>query len=157
MKTTFEQTISILIKAYFDNTLFSGYCEACAIGNLVAHANNYKILKINDSVMWDNGTYTFQAKWGDVFKTTSRGKQYIDLQHFKGQARKEIISTGYTLEELVKIEYVFEKAYNKTNFLFWKKVDRMFNALCAVVDVLADIHQIENNVRQSTKLMFVKQ
>ena len=41
MKATFENSVSVLVRAYMNDTLIHGNCFACAVGNLIVDANKY--------------------------------------------------------------------------------------------------------------------
>ncbi|CAH1002625.1 hypothetical protein LEM8419_03497 [Neolewinella maritima] len=48
-------------------------------------------------------------------------------------------ATGYTVEELMRIENVFEMSRKYAQYAS----EEQYNSLCAVIDVLTDIHGIE--------------
>lgn len=129
----FQDTVSILVKAYMNDTLYHQYCTACAVGNIVK-------AKTSDAY----------GMWGDVFHTT-KGVQFYWPENYLGDARQEIDSTGYSVKELMRVEYAFETARRGKNSQEW-----MFNGLMAVVDTLAEIHGIDLTVKESAKLLFVK-
>lgn len=154
----FNHTINILARAYLNNTLRRGDCSACAVGNIL-------------------GTH----KWSSLFITYNFGegegkRQIIALPGFalmnlainhiiqvpiwklpeqvaKGieEVRKAIIESGYTIEELARVENAFELAPEGNN-----RDEAMFNGLMAVVDVLADIHSIDLKQKEEARKLFVK-
>lgn len=156
----YKKSIQVLSKAYLDGTLYSGYCEACACGNLIAAANGYEITKIKDNIFWKSKDKDYiDASWGDVCCTlrvkvpilefTVASRQKLEMKYFKSDAKKEILSTGYELEEFIEIESAFERGY--------KGVDRMYNALMSVVDALDIIHKNNNKeVTKQSKGIFIK-
>jgi hypothetical protein len=139
----FEHSVNVLVQAYLNDTLEHLNCCACAVGNLVADACGYTYKKSTSryiKVEWDNG---INAAWfdhllGDMF--TTNDTNVLGL--------KQIQSTGYSVEEIDKIERAFESAREEG--------DRMFEGLCQVVDVLADIHQVDLKQREEAKAMFIK-
>jgi len=145
----FEHTVNVLVKAYFTGTLVHQYCAACAVGNIIADAKGYKIQKVGCGFSWVEA-YT---QWENVFMT-SYGEQEFDIQAYEYEAKNQIDSTGYSPEELARVEFAFETADGKTEDLNDDKW--MFNGLMAVVDVLADIHGIDLTTKESAKLLFVK-
>lgn len=169
MKATFQNTVDILVKAYLNDTLQHGNCYACAVGNIVADGLKCKVVKAPDGLKWSNGMpypawcYTKPDGWGAAF-TTDNGNDYnstndpnevtsvtdfIVLQN--PIVRNQIEATGYTAEDLFKIEFAFEAAYKGRNPEDW-----MFNGLMAVVDVLAEIHGIDLTQKEVAKSLFVK-
>jgi hypothetical protein len=135
-RPTFEHTVNILVQAYLNDTLEHGNCCACAVGNLVAAANNFKIIPAPDpcrDFMW----YGAVPSW------------YIPCGTTKIRYEEQAISTGYSHDELVVIERSFESGF------FLGPVDT-FKNLMAVVDVLAEIHNVDLSVKESAKLLFVK-
>ena len=158
MKASFENTVNILVKAYLNDTLEHLKCSACAVGNLVAAADNTTPRRYPDNKLdgmglkfdcwnWANNR---QVAWYDVFMTTG-GTQRITPELYSDEAKRQIDVTGYAWEELARIEYAFETAPKGKDNDEW-----MFNGLMAVVDVLADIHQVDLSVKESAKLLFVK-
>lgn len=69
--------------------------------------------------------------------------------------KREAESTGYTYEEIAKIENAFEWGWDDK---FGQETDDDgYLGLMAVVDVLADIHGIDLTTREETKKLFIKQ
>lgn len=147
----FNETISILVKAFLDNTLIHGSCHMCAVGNIVAAKN--KIQYVYDGLAF--GGWRWKGKnpsWDNVFccdgDRDSPDFQRISQENYCYEAQEEIDSTGYSIEQLASIELAFEL----TPF----GDDRMFRGLMNVVDQLAIIHGIDLQQKESAKLMFVK-
>jgi hypothetical protein len=123
-----------LVKAFFNENLVPKDCQKCAVGNIVG-----------------------SSIWGQIFSTDD-GKQFffekgVDTPpHVYTRAENLIKSTGYSVEEMARIEYAFEvnTNYHKLH-LREKKITRdeyiqdQFNGLCAVVDVLCAMENIENS------------
>lgn len=149
-KELFEKTVSVLTKAYINNTLQHGSCCGCAVGNLVCAANN--IVYEKDKVLY----------WTEAFSTTvnyrtgkPEMKQRISAERYKNLAKVEIDSTGYSLFQLAAIEKAFEtEAYHpaheedfaidgSNNYPADKLEEAMFKGLCAVYDTLCVIHEVE--------------
>lgn len=158
-ETLYNKTVDILVQAYFNDTLMLQECTACAVGNIVAANNGYKIVKVGENMMWqDEGKDVFYPQWANVLATPKynffqrffvSNRQWFHLEKFCDSAKEEILSSGYDLPEFARIENAFEKgAIGK---------DKMFNGLMAVIDVLDEIHQNKDcNVTESTKSKFVK-
>lgn len=159
----FNHSVNVLVKGYLDDTLKHGNCYACAVGNLICDSMGFEWEKTLNrgiySVMWKNQVYptsnmiilgvlTRILGWAAVF-STSLQVQIIEMNNYKGKAKEQIDSTGYTVEELARIEYAFETAS--------KKGDYMYNGLMAVVDVLADIHNVDLSSKEVSKELFKKE
>lgn len=149
----FEHTVNVLVQAYLNDTLEHRNCTACAVGNIIAECTGTKPLKFinqkaDDLMRWENG---INPSWISVFvtpHTQARQKKYPE--NYVNEAKSEIDSTGYTWEELAKIEEVFEHSEGMNS------EDRMFDGLMNVVDVLADIHGIDLKAKEEAKQLFVK-
>lgn len=152
MKATFENTVDILVKAYLNNTLVKGNCFACAVGNIVGH--NLGVKFIDTGVPYEKQPqwagfgrkgYPGITGWATAFHTNC-GKQIISGVVGKS-ASIQIKSTGYSMGQLAKIEFAFETGFTGK--------DSMFNGLMAVVSVLAEIHNVSLEAKESAKLLFV--
>lgn len=139
----FHKSISVLVKAYLNNTLIKGECTACAVGNLISAACNFKIIKENH-IKWvtEKGNRIYST-WDMVF-TTVKGVQRTYPKAYEGNSKEQIDSTGYTWQELARIEKAFECSKD------------MFEGLMNVVDVLGEIHEVDKEEISTTKLLFVK-
>jgi hypothetical protein len=159
MKLTFEKSIDILVKAYLNNTLKHGDCSACAVGNLLG-CSDWKHLFLTV----DSGEDFRQLIAGDgqfIASSIIHGFRVLPLdmtvievieviQHRLDKASKAIEASGYTVEQLARIENTFELAKGND------EEERMLNGLMAVVDVLAEIHGMDFQKKQEAKEMFVK-
>lgn len=152
----FNDAISALIKGYIHGTLAKGTCSACAVGNIVAKGIGCDIVvSHNDVFHWSNEECPL---WPMVFVTGSL-QQFIHPENYVSDAKREIDSTGYTWQELARVEKAFEKN-TKISFGIYKdvtpeEIDRdQLNGLYAVVDVLCEIEGIKE--AEEYKLMFVK-
>lgn len=153
MKANFNDTVNILVKAYLNDTLAHGDCWACAVGNIVADKIGYKVVKKQNhlSCSWVGKLgLTGFPEWDNVF-CTSMGEQDLFPEEYYGRAKKQIDSTGYSWKQLARIEFAFESADQGNSSDEW-----MFSGLMAVVDVLAEIHNVDLIQRESAKLLFVK-
>lgn len=142
MKPTFESTVSILVKAYLNDTLEVGNFCACAVGNLIADAVGAELVPVK-------GASVSKYKW--------RHPEYVGSEWYQSPtsitARSQIRSTGYSFQEIWAIEKAFEKV---RRMYCGTKDEEMFQGLMNVIDVLADIHGIDLKTRESAKLQFVK-
>jgi hypothetical protein len=158
MKATFENSVSVLVKAYLNETLQHSNCYACAVGNMIAEACGIQYSKEphkklgwkgfdNLYELWDKSTDDQPENWMNVIP----GNGELRLYKYKGKVKEMIDSTGYTPQQLNEIEYAFEHAEEGDD-----SDDFMFNGLMAVVDVLAQIHNVDLSTKESAKLLFVK-
>jgi hypothetical protein len=145
-KELYDKTISILVKAYLNDTLQQGSCYACAVGNMIAANCGIKMI----DKKWDKSPNTY---WDSVF-SSYRGVQEIDKYAYCAEAKKELDSTGYIWKDLAKIEKAFEST--RFNEEGRQRENAMYEGLLAVVEVLGQIHEVEKEVIEETKLMFVK-
>ena len=144
-KERFDETVKILVNAYLNNTLVQNNCHACAVGNIVAaHLD----IKYDNDLKWIDQ----QVAWPVVF--VSLRYQIAQVKRpwaYNGAAKEQIDATGFSWPELARLEYAFERApKGKT------KEDHIFNGLMAVVDVLCQIHGMDEKDRTETKNLFVK-
>lgn len=170
MRPTFDQTVSILVKAYLNDTLKHQDCSCCAVGNIISEACGYKREVIKGRGYWTKGAKVFDPQeWIGVFGTNVIKPKRTFLQKLTGSKPKRKVeswfdhdkinetvegwsnATGYSIIELARIESAFERAPSGSNKSEW-----MFNGLMAVVDVLADIHGISLEAKEEAKLLFVK-
>lgn len=144
MTPSFENTVSILVKAYLNDTLRHENCAACAVGNLIAHSLGAEV----GIVTWVLGEEEIEPAWQNVFCTNPMFPQRISPERYLAEAKYQIDATGYSWQDLAKIEASFES--------ITKREDRMFLGLMAVVDILAEIHQVDLSTAQAAKELFVR-
>ena len=156
MKASFENTVNILVKAYLNDTLKHEDCAACAVGNILG-TNSWAILFVTPSC-FEGVLPQIIAPADYVIGVNGYGdrmlcaiKDYPEVLPKIEKANSAIEQSGYSITELARIENAFEAAPKGKDDDEW-----MFNGLMAVVDVLADIHQVDLSVKESAKLLFVK-
>jgi hypothetical protein len=152
----FNHTINILVQAYVNNTLKKGDCRACAVGNILG-TPRWSALFVTCSLE-DGGKRQITALPGCVLINWANRIIQVPICALTEQdakrieeAREAIIASGYTIEELARVENAFELAPEGNN-----RDEAMFNGLMAVVDVLADIHGIDLKQKEETRKLFVK-
>lgn len=128
----YHKTVGILYDAYFADTLEKGNCFACAVGNIVA-ANMGKKFCVDPEAgnVFQKYYWKGYAPYSDIFNGAN-----VEWFPLTGVPNKETLSTGYSIDELMRIENAFEKSPGVG------VQDRMFNGLVAVLEVLAQIHQV---------------
>jgi hypothetical protein len=132
MKTTkrFEDAVTKLYTAFHNGELDAMDCKHCAVGNMC-----------DNSSEWANG----------VGNMTSFGESHRILNSF-------INKTGYSNQELIKIEHIF--LYGGEKHLFrntisngdvrhgnktkQEQLDLQFKGLCAVIEYLCELDNIPN-------------
>jgi hypothetical protein len=151
-RPTFQETVSVLVKAYLNDKLKHGDCTACVVGNLCGGNRMWEYLFITDPLHKSQFKRNITA-----FKCQALGKSSLQIIE---EATNICLSTGYSVEELKRIEYSFETA---PGYIGEDEQDMtintdewMFNGLMAVVDVLAEIHGVNLETKSSAKLQFVK-
>lgn len=150
MTERFQRAFNALTTAYFEGTLAKGHCCKCAVGNLC------------------NNTET----WSYLFCSSQSGQTiYYDGQYLRNpfvnspddrvliikRALSEIAATGYTWQELAKVEEAFE-----TNTKIWVSkyeyhseqaiLEDQYNGLAAVFKVLCELDGIEDSMQYETQL-----
>lgn len=150
----YQQSIDTLAQAYFADELKHNHCDHCAVGNLLKRI----AVRMNIPLAaWSNKFITVGC-WGrrkqliappGMVIAKHTGSYYLPIGRSENLRKKEsaarllILHSGYSLQELAKIEYVFETAGTGKC-----EEDYMFNGLMAVVDALDSIH--ENNDTEVT-------
>lgn len=136
----YKKTVDILFQAYFNDTLKHGDCSACAVGNICLGNG---IERIWMGIVGSKNN----AVWGEVFRTNSvKRKQFIFEENYKGVAKEVIDVTGYKWQELARIEKAFELADKGSS-----EEDHMYNGLVAVLDVLKEIHEVEDDSQEQIR------
>jgi hypothetical protein len=148
----FDETVAILVKAYLEGTLEHANCYACAVGNIVASHWQIPFIKSEIGNDWPAGN---DAHWYELVGCGGSVKG-IKNDSMRIMALHQIAPTGYSAEELIRIEYSFERAHNPGEWNDFTNDEWMFNGLMAVVDVLAEIHGIDLTTKEESKKLFVK-
>lgn len=146
----YKKTVDILVQAYFDDTLVSGNQCGCAVGNIVAANMGIKLIKhdideilpegiASYSVLLNTETEINNGLW---YNAISCGR--VNEEDLTDVIRIQVASTGYSFQEIAKIEISFECCDTENS------EDEMFERLMAVIDCLDQIH--ENTDEQVTKM-----
>ena len=149
MTKRFENAISALVKGFFDTTLVKGSCIACAVGNIIHYNCGVKIDYDEKNPHNTSSKLEYNDDWYDV----------VHRLLYTGNREKglELISkTGYSLEEISKIEEAFEHNTNicGSNYFKYSKKEIMedqYKGLMAVVEVLCKIEGLNS---KEYKLLF---
>lgn len=132
----FQKSVDTLLDAYNKKDIRHANCSACAVGNLLLDVAVEKDIPNNS--------------WAHIFMyRTDKNEQVLHNKEDVSETDYElgmtlINSSGYTVEELMKIEYAFETAGDKK--------DEQYKGLCAVLEVLKEIHEKDNIIVEREKL-----
>ncbi len=153
----FDRTISILVKAYFNDTLQHQYCACCAVGNLVAANMGYSVQKKSNVFSGYITPCWTECTFNGNLKTT-------DINELSTAAQIQINATGYTPYEIHIIEKAFESVIMNEDrkVLMAYKLNNMdekwqVNGLMAVCDALMQIHEATPTEIQQAKSLFTKE
>lgn len=126
-KELFDKTIKKLKKAFFNDSLNAGGCSSCALGVICGGFWEWRLI-----------FYTREnIQVFNSFKITDEKRKKIREETSKK-------SGGYLIEELARIENAFEINTAKPPYKSDKeKMNELGKGLNAVLDVLIDIHQID--------------
>lgn len=151
MTKRFEFAYNALVQAFFNGTLAKGTCTACAVGNMVAAANDFPIERIEteDEISFEGDDMI--EYWSDLFFTTSIGqlrRNHATKDEDVKIALSLIEKTGYSEDELAKIEFAFE-THTQIQFDYYHKhseqeiLEDQYNGLCAVFEVLCKLDNVK--------------
>lgn len=159
----YNKTVDILFQAYFKGELEHGLCHACAVGNILKEAaakvgvsNKRWAVKFITLLSEDytHGSRQLIAGKSELlfanmlFGHYARTAENDNEVEILNEANLLLENSPYPIEDLIKIEAAFEKGYcgQKRDDEEW-----MFNGLVAVLDVLKQIHEVENDEPVKTK------
>lgn len=117
-KETYLRSVDVLLDAYNSGTLFHGNCSHCAVGNLLGC-----------------------DLWGKEF-LTARDENYQTSINIDPEMENVYAEKGFTREELMKIEFVFEMAIKPNYNLYIStpyKKQGQYLGLCAVLKVMVEM------------------
>ena len=152
MKTSkrFNNAMTALINAFFNDTLAKDTCTACAVGNIVAYANGGKVEKTSNGIFMCDIDNT---DWRALFLTCEGVQEDRRKYNTKTEIAlglRIIKKTGYSENELKRVEFAFESNTSITwqNYGYETKdavMQDQYKGLCAIVDVLCDIEGLNAN------------
>lgn len=163
----FDYTVGVLVDAYFKGTLFHGHCAACAVGNIVADACGHTVHKVTtidifngspiDHLFWTSKGHEIRPRWYRMLHPHVSIVTINALEELDIKDKAQVYATGYSPEELLRIEDAFEGLALSGAFTLSVPLQREaeFDSLMAVVDVLADIHGVDLGVKEEAKALFV--
>lgn len=141
----YYKTVNLLLDAYNTGELKHGDCEYCAVGNICKEASEKT--GIGNS-RWNGAFCTFKNETGDSYVQMVRGFIPTNI------ALALINATGYTVEELKQVEWAFETSIPINQREYYTEVNikqGQYIGLCAVLEVLKDIHSAEVEDQEQSK------
>lgn len=159
MTERFQKAYNSLIRAFFEGTLAKGTCIACACGNIIFDAIDAHLTKEEFSEELDArcSGYEGTRSSNNIRRMEMAQKIWADKREAafdkpRFQARKEFSTdlnvAGYTATDFAEIENAFEDTTRIFIDKYKKHSDKeiledQYNGLCAVVDVLMKLDEIE--------------
>lgn len=135
------ESVDTLLDAFNNATLEHAVCTRCAVGNLCEKASLQTGIK-NDA-------------WSHVFMTITKDRQYTyPFNPGTEKGLKLIEASGYTQEELMRVEYAFESSIEHLWNEDWElpnEKEAQFIGLTAVLKVLKEIHEVEQVVSSESQ------
>jgi|GEM_PF-3143474 hypothetical protein len=144
MTKRFQNAYDALVKGFYNGTLEKGSCSACAVGNIVRHAEGLPVIIHEDGCdkVVDRGIY-----WYGIILFIVNGSSVF---YEKGIGEKVEALTGYNPSDIAKIEYAFESATKIERSISYKNYSEseiiadQYNGLMAVMDVLMELDGIND-------------
>jgi len=156
MTKRFEGALTALVDSFFNDTLKKGTCVGCAVGNIVAHAQGSKVYKDENRIgglSCDINNYA----WSKLFMTSGGEQMVSQFRHEYGE--ELIASTGYSIQELARVEYAFETntridfgSYHKHTKA--EQMEDQYRGLMAVVEILCNIEGYNADETKEYKKLF---
>lgn len=134
----YADTVNVLVNAFNEDTLtFRDDC-GCAVGHIVAKAIGEKVVRVGDECSW-----IYQRPlWSEVFLC---GMDLAPIDSVVGAA-DQIKATGYTIDELKKIEWAFESSLegkHEWNCMTYENRSHiLFAGLLKTLEVVREINNI---------------
>lgn len=150
-----QKNADILFDAVSERKLVSGACNACVVGNFIAANNGYTIIKEGDNYVWytekEDKVYPY---WVQTFMTREDG-QLFNANNYRNESKEQIDSTGFTLEELMKIENIFERntKLKLEQYRYHSDEDIRQDQMKGLVAVLNYISTLEDEVNDNNDII----
>lgn len=135
MTPRISHAIDIFLDAINNGTLAKGDCTACAVGNLVRvgmglstdQYNKNNLRSVNLDINNQYHITSFLVNWSILFATPKAGASQIRVSKEEEckilskypEVKDQIESTDFTIDELAKIEEVFENSTIISYHNYW--------------------------------------
>ena len=126
----YQETVDIILDAYNQKKLIHGNPCRCFIGNIISSRANCDFYSDNINPYW------IQALTFHRSKLLAHDAHIFIEEHVK-EGMKQIEKSGYTIEEVDRLEHVFEEEYEKEAF------DSQYLGMVAALNELAKIHEAD--------------
>ena len=163
-----QHAIDIFLDSLNNNTLISGSCIACAVGNLVADAFGVNLTPKrteDQAILVEADNYNPKeldhkniTVWSKFFMTDGSGIQTLnfDGSGLSPSAHKAMDTickkTGFTIKELAVIEHAFEtNCKDESIMCYWPdelKQAEYIKGLTAVVKVMMEFDNVQEEVEE---------
>ena len=142
-----KRAIDIFLDAINNGTLMKGTCAACAVSNLVAHGMG---LKLTPSTLFE---YDNVSGWAIAFTTDASGQSIWEENFKMPEVVQCVRATDFTLEELMAIEFAFERAAEISYIEYGNHSPQQVRAdqiagLKAVVEVMLTFDDCKESVEE---------
>jgi hypothetical protein len=143
-----QKAIDIFLDAINNGTLAKGTCQACAVGNLVAHGKGGIIRCFNYAGRIRFACDIDNEEWGNAFVTMD-GQQKTWPKYFDNpKVIESVQATDFTMNELMQIEYAFECNTKISHFYYNESSPEairkdQINGLAAVVRIMLSFDSTE--------------
>ncbi len=150
-KKLYYKTVNLLLEAYRTGKLSHGNCSSCAVGNICQEAS----LKTGISVSYWNSLFLTSFQIEEIRSNPNKTKWVFKQNLFNPlpaiaePAFKLIKETGYSVDELAKIEFAFENSIGEDvqAYNYYTGTERNlgnFIGLYDVFQVLKQIHEVDS-------------
>jgi hypothetical protein len=175
MTERFNKAYNALVTAFFEGTLASGSCIACACGNIIFDAIGEPLTR--EVFQMEVSKYSPHDYDGELVRNLHHraGFLWANMRSFHGGSciipakglEKHINESGYSVEEFVEIEKAFETNTKISISRYYNTPEQeiledQYKGLCAVVDVLItldegkeDPDELKKKFRKHPKLVTV--
>jgi hypothetical protein len=159
MTNRVQKAIDIFLDALNNGELIAGDCTKCAVGNLVKEGMGYTDYNRDTLICIPHGDGYGKAflNWSFLFYTEDF--EQIVLKNPRGflkkypEIKQQIDSTGFTLKELMAIEYEFETSskinmFNKNLHTSFEIRQDQVKALGNVIELMMKFDDCKENVQE---------
>ena len=133
----YKETVDIILDAYNDGHLISGSACGCFVGNIVARRMG---------IAYNAPGYNGDWWYGVIYPINSNHASSEFVEKYGENGMKQIKVTGYSIQEVAKLEKAFENAATKLE----KETDgscssiqKSYVGMDAALKVLAEIHETD--------------